>query len=75
MLPGAFRSRRVCPKPTGNFDSEDLSAVIAFDGKVGVFWSNQTNNTDYFAVHSDTSSDTSWSGEMACEARTWPMIT
>jgi PKD repeat protein len=47
------------------FDSDDISAAIAFDGKVGVFWSNQTNDTDYFAVHADTSSDTDWSGETA----------
>jgi PKD repeat protein len=53
------------PGTKTNFDSDDISAVIAFDGRVGVFWSNQTNDTDYFAVHSDTSPDTSWSGETA----------
>ncbi len=47
------------------FDSDDNSAVIAFAGKVGVFWSNQTNGTDYFAIHGDSDSDTTWAGETA----------
>ena len=47
------------------FDSDDNSAVIAFAGNVGVFWSNQTNGTDYFAVHGDSDSDTTWTGETA----------
>lgn len=47
------------------FKSDDVSAVIAFAGKVGVFWTNQTNGTDYFAVHDDSSPDTTWSGEIA----------
>jgi PKD repeat protein len=47
------------------FNSDDVSAVIAFAGKVGVFWTNQTNGTDYLAVHDDSSPDTTWSGEIA----------
>jgi PKD repeat protein len=53
------------PGTKTTFNSDDISAVIAFAGKVGVFWSNQTNGTDYFAVHDDTSPDTTWSGETA----------
>ena len=53
------------PGTKTTFNSDDISAVIAFAGKVGVFWSNQTNGTDYFAVHEDSSPDTSWSGEIA----------
>jgi trimeric autotransporter adhesin len=47
------------------FNSDDISAVIAFAGQIGVFWSNQTNGTDYFAVHADSDPDTTWSGEIA----------
>ena len=53
------------PGTKTTFNSDDISAVVAFAGKVGVFWSNQTNATDYFAVHDDSSADTSWSGEIA----------
>jgi PKD repeat protein len=53
------------PGTKTTFNSDDISAVIAFAGKVGVFWTNQTNGTDYFAVHEDSSPDTSWSGENA----------
>jgi PKD repeat protein len=56
------------PTVTGTkatFSSDDISAVIAFPGQVGVFWSNQTNATDYFAIHADSSPDSSWSGETA----------
>ena len=53
------------PGTKTSFDSEDISAVISFAGNVGVFWSNQTNGTDYFAVHADSAPDTSWSGETA----------
>jgi trimeric autotransporter adhesin len=53
------------PGTKTTFNSDDNAAVIAFAGQVGVFWSNQTNATDYFAVHADSSADTIWSGETA----------
>src|SRR6185503_19393223 len=34
-----------------NLDPNDISAVIAFDGTVGVMWTNQNTDTTYFAVH------------------------
>jgi PKD repeat protein len=51
--------------PNTAFSSDDISAVIAFDGQIGVFWSNQNRSTDYFAVHADSSEDTTWSAETA----------
>ena len=46
---------------------DDISAVIAFTDAtgpaVGVHWSNQVRQTDYFAVHRDGGPDTSWSLE------------
>jgi trimeric autotransporter adhesin len=53
------------PGTKTTFNSDDNAAVIAFAGQVGVFWSNQTNGTDYFAVHADSNADTAWSGETA----------
>jgi hypothetical protein len=48
---------------------DDISAVIAFadsSGKaIGVFWSNQNQQTDYFAVHRDGTADDAWSVETA----------
>jgi hypothetical protein len=49
-------------------NADDIAAVTALAGKIGVFWSNQNNGTDYFAVHSDgmpTSDPAAWSLEIA----------
>jgi len=43
--------------------SDDISAVIAFGGKVGVLWSDQASNAMRFAYHVDGASDTSWTVE------------
>ena len=44
--------------------SDDISSIIAFQGnKVGVMWSNQATQIDYFAVHLDASGDTVWQAE------------
>ena len=44
---------------------DDISSVIAFDGKVGVMWGNQTDETYYFAYHVDGAPDSEWTGEVA----------
>ena len=41
-------------------DSDDISALVAFDGQIGVMWSNQTASAMYFAAHSDGMAPTSW---------------
>jgi hypothetical protein len=33
--------------------SDDIAAVVALNGSIGVFWSHQPKETDYFAVHTD----------------------
>lgn len=45
--------------------ADDISSLIAFDGKVGVWWSNQSTKKDYFAVHDDSAQDTAWTTEVA----------
>lgn len=44
---------------------DDISAVVAFKGKVGVMWSNQLDDTMYWAVRPDNSPVTNWSGGIA----------
>jgi hypothetical protein len=49
-------------------DSDDIAGVVALQGKIGVFWSNQATTKDYFAVHTDGASPTSasaWTEEIA----------
>ena len=41
----------------GNLTSDDISSIISFDGKIGVMWSNQTDNTVRFATHADSNDD------------------
>jgi hypothetical protein len=44
-----------------NVKVDDISSIIAFGGdKVGVYWSNQAQAKDYFAIHSDSQPDTTW---------------
>jgi hypothetical protein len=47
--------------------SDDISAVTAFNGKVGVLWSNQRAGHDnfYFATHVDATPDNVWTSEVA----------
>ncbi|MBA2384619.1 MAG: DNRLRE domain-containing protein, partial [Actinobacteria bacterium] len=47
---------------TTNILDQDESAVVSFNGKIGVMWSNQ-NATEwayYFATHVDGAADTAW---------------
>ncbi|CAG1769115.1 hypothetical protein BAC2_00060, partial [uncultured bacterium] len=45
---------------TPNTNTDDISSIIAFNGQIGVIWSNQSNNTVYFAIHNDSAGDTTW---------------
>ncbi len=41
--------------------SDDIASVIAFSGRVGLMWSNQTTKIMYFATHLDTDpNDANW---------------
>ncbi len=40
--------------------ADDISAVIAFESKIGVMWSNQIDDAMYFAVHLDSDPDNVW---------------
>jgi hypothetical protein len=49
-----------------NVKGDDIAAVQAFNGRIGVLWSNQNTQRDYFAYHTDGTNDTTgWTGEVA----------
>jgi PKD repeat protein len=47
--------------------NDDISSVIAFNGRIGVLWSNQADQKDYFASRADSDNpDTAtWTAETA----------
>ena len=56
------------PGSMSNVSVDDTSAVIAFDGKIGVMWSRQVgDSTDgmYWSYHIDGASTTDWSTPVA----------
>ena len=63
---GSWITPYVVPVPGANdLSSDDISAVVAFDGKIGILWGNQNKNAYYFAVHTDGAPDSAWSREVA----------
>ena len=51
--------------------SDDLSAVVAFGGRIGVMWSNQISGAFRFAVHADGQPATEWTLETALSGVGW----
>jgi len=51
------------PVPDNTLKSDDISAILAFSGRVGVMWSDQQTAVMRFAVHVDTAPDSSWTVE------------
>jgi hypothetical protein len=49
----------------------DYSNVVAYDGKIGVMWSNQTESDLYFGVHVDGDADTTWTRSTALSGTGW----
>lgn len=47
------------PEATGAMN-DDISSIVAYDGHVGVMWSNQTLKKMIFAVHAVGTADTQW---------------
>ncbi|MCX6049044.1 MAG: hypothetical protein NT075_28415, partial [Chloroflexi bacterium] len=40
--------------------SDDIASLIAFNGRIGVMWSNHTTQKMYFATHQDNALDSVW---------------
>jgi hypothetical protein len=49
----------------------DYSNVVAYDGKIGVMWSNQTESDIYFGIHVDGDADTTWTRSTALSGTGW----
>ena len=49
----------------------DYSNVVAYDGKIGVMWSNQTESDLYFGIHVDGALDTDWTRSTALSGTGW----
>jgi large repetitive protein len=47
---------------------DDISAMVAYSGRIGVMWSNQNDWTMYFASHRDGDPDDAWSSNPAISA-------
>jgi hypothetical protein len=50
----------VLPVGGTSVDPDDISSVIAFDGQIGVMWSNQIDDAFYFATHKDGEPANAW---------------
>ena len=49
-----WRAPFVLPPSTSNVSSDDISSVIAFQGdRIGIMWSDQSDDTMFFAAHHD----------------------
>jgi hypothetical protein len=59
-----FTTPIVVPLPNAdNLTADDMSTLIAFDGRIGVLWSNQTVMCMCFAVHADGDPDSTWTSK------------
>lgn len=45
-----------------NVAIDDISTLIAYNGKIGVLWSNHNDGGFYYAIHTDGASDATWTG-------------
>ena len=45
---------------SSTLSSDDISTLVAYNGKIGVMWSNQNEDTVYFASHTDGTADNLW---------------
>ncbi len=48
-----------------NLKTDDMSSLIAFNGSIGVMYSNQNDGTMHFAIHADGAADSAWTHENA----------
>ena len=54
-----------------NLENSDYSAIVAYNGKIGVMWSNQTDAAMYFATHVDGAPDSAWTVNEALSGPGW----
>ena len=49
----------------------DYSNIVAYDGKIGVMWSNQTESALYFGIHVDGAPDSAWTRSTSLSGTGW----
>ena len=52
-------------------DCSDYSAIVAYNGKIGIMWSNQPESAMYFGIHNDGDPDTAWTRSTALSGAGW----
>jgi Big-like domain-containing protein len=56
---------------SSNMKCADYSAIVAYNGRIGVMWSNQNDSTMHFGVHVDGDPDGSWTANNAASDPGW----
>ena len=59
----AWTAPYIIPSGDTTLSPDDISAVIDFNGRIGVMYSDEQSATMWFAVHVDGTSDQTWSTE------------
>ena len=49
----------------------DYSNIVAYDGNIGVMWSNQTESAIYFGIHVDGADDAAWTRSTSLSGTGW----
>ncbi len=63
---GSWVAPFVLPVPGADtLTTDDISALVAYKGHVGVMWGNQNEDSYYFAIHEDGTPESSWTREVA----------
>jgi PKD repeat protein len=58
---GAWETPFILPLAgADNLASDDISAVVAFNNRIGIMWSNQVDSAVYFAEHRNTDPSSTW---------------
>lgn len=63
----AVRAPGLAVNDGDNLDPDDLSAIVAYGGRIGVMWSNQNAQAMYFASHVDGAPDSAWTQTAALD--------
>lgn len=56
-----------------NIQADDISALVAYNGHIGVMWSNQNDSKMYFASHANGAGDAAsdWTSRVVLEGDGW----
>jgi len=69
---GAWTTPYVLPVAGADtITADDISAIVAYDGQIGVMWSNQNDWTMYFASHRNGDADDVWTVTKALQQPEW----